>query len=269
MLFEGDLGEAAAQLEAAVQAHRELGNLQGLADSLILLAGVRFFLQDPRGAADAREVLELCERQGTGWTRTYALWATALHHWLAGEAAAGEAAASEAIRMERTAHDWTGLGYLLEVLAWCSVGQPERCATLLGAAQTIWRLSGARAEDAPPYQALDEMAAQQAIAAIGADAYAKAHGRGQGLTVEELFAYALDERPPDRTDADETTTEDDVLTPREREIAELVAEGLTNRQIATRLTISPRTAEGHVERILTKLGFRSRTQIVAWMKTQE
>lgn len=54
------------------------------------------------------------------------------------------------------------------------------------------------------------------------------------------------------------------LTRREREIAELVAQGLTNREIATKLFISERTAESHVEQIRGKLGFRSRTQVAAW-----
>ncbi|TMB78372.1 MAG: helix-turn-helix transcriptional regulator, partial [Chloroflexi bacterium] len=47
-------------------------------------------------------------------------------------------------------------------------------------------------------------------------------------------------------------------------VARLVALGLTNREIADRLVISERTAEGHVQRILDKLGFRSRSQIAAW-----
>jgi DNA-binding CsgD family transcriptional regulator/sugar lactone lactonase YvrE len=55
------------------------------------------------------------------------------------------------------------------------------------------------------------------------------------------------------------------LTRREREVAILVAQGLTNREIAARLFISERTAESHVEQIRGKLGFRSRTQIAAWV----
>ena len=54
------------------------------------------------------------------------------------------------------------------------------------------------------------------------------------------------------------------LSPREDEVAKLVADGLTNRQIAARLVISDRTAETHVQHILTKLGFTSRSQIAAW-----
>ena len=54
------------------------------------------------------------------------------------------------------------------------------------------------------------------------------------------------------------------LSRREDEVAKLVADGLTNRQIATRLVISERTAETHVQHILTKLGFTTRSQIAAW-----
>jgi DNA-binding CsgD family transcriptional regulator len=54
------------------------------------------------------------------------------------------------------------------------------------------------------------------------------------------------------------------LSPRELEVAKLVAEGLTNRQIADRLVISERTAQNHVQHILTKLGFSTRSQIAAW-----
>ena len=55
------------------------------------------------------------------------------------------------------------------------------------------------------------------------------------------------------------------MTRREREVAELVTEGLSNREIATRLFISQRTAESHVENILRKLGFAHRTQIATWL----
>jgi DNA-binding CsgD family transcriptional regulator len=58
------------------------------------------------------------------------------------------------------------------------------------------------------------------------------------------------------------------LTPREREVARLVAEGLTNRQLGARLVISERTAQNHVQHILTKLGFTTRSQIAAWAAKQ-
>ncbi|MGW6933481.1 AAA family ATPase [Lentzea sp. NPDC054927] len=62
-----------------------------------------------------------------------------------------------------------------------------------------------------------------------------------------------------------TTTE---LSSREHEVACLVTDGLTNRQIAQRLVISERTAQNHVQHVLTKLGFSTRSQIAAWMSTR-
>jgi DNA-binding CsgD family transcriptional regulator len=62
----------------------------------------------------------------------------------------------------------------------------------------------------------------------------------------------------------ETGARPGALSPREAEVATLVAEGRTNRQIAEELVISERTAQNHVQHILTKLGFTTRSQIAAW-----
>jgi DNA-binding CsgD family transcriptional regulator len=59
-----------------------------------------------------------------------------------------------------------------------------------------------------------------------------------------------------------------ILTAREREIARLVALGMTNKEIAAALTISPKTVAAHVEHILAKLGFSRRAQIATWAATQ-
>ena len=55
------------------------------------------------------------------------------------------------------------------------------------------------------------------------------------------------------------------LSQREREVAELVATGLSNQDIASKLVLSRRTVEGHIEHALTKLGFTSRTQLAVWV----
>ncbi|MFE0201481.1 response regulator transcription factor [[Kitasatospora] papulosa] len=55
-----------------------------------------------------------------------------------------------------------------------------------------------------------------------------------------------------------------LLTPREQQVAALLAQGLTDKQIAAQLVVSLRTAQGHVQRILRKLGFTSRAQVAAW-----
>ena len=89
------------------------------------------------------------------------------------------------------------------------------------------------------------------------------------MTVEEAVEYALTEeeqRPlPRRTHAPKkppsSKQPDAVLTRREQEVALLVARGLTNRQIAEELSVSERTVDTHVGRILKKLGLRSREQV--------
>jgi len=60
-----------------------------------------------------------------------------------------------------------------------------------------------------------------------------------------------------------------LLTPREHEIVELIAQGLSNREIADELVISPATAARHVANILAKLGFSSRTQVASWAARHE
>lgn len=62
-----------------------------------------------------------------------------------------------------------------------------------------------------------------------------------------------------------TTEHDDLLSLREREVAELVAEGMTNAEIGGRLHISPRTVETHIANIRSKLDVRSRAQIATWV----
>ena len=88
----------------------------------------------------------------------------------------------------------------------------------------------------------------------------------RSLNFDAAIAYALLERQPGTpTPAGDGSPR---LTKRERQVAGLIAEGLTNQAIADRLVISPRTAQGHVEHILAKLGFTSRTQVAAWVVEQ-
>ena len=96
---------------------------------------------------------------------------------------------------------------------------------------------------------------------LGNETFDVAFDKGQALTLDDALrlAGATGEPRPEAL-APRTT-----LTRRENQVAALVAEGLTNKEIATKLTISPRTVDAHVDHILTKLGFRSRTQIARWV----
>ncbi|MFC6894287.1 LuxR C-terminal-related transcriptional regulator [Nonomuraea dietziae] len=59
------------------------------------------------------------------------------------------------------------------------------------------------------------------------------------------------------------------LSPREAQVATLIAEGLTNLQIANRLVISKRTVDAHVRNILAKSNLASRTHVAAWVTTED
>jgi DNA-binding NarL/FixJ family response regulator len=91
--------------------------------------------------------------------------------------------------------------------------------------------------------------------------------------MEQAIEYALSEEKstasisptPKRPSADEPST---ALTRREREVAKLVARGLTNRRIAKELVLSERTVENHVRNILKKLKLSSRSEVAAWVEAQ-
>jgi DNA-binding NarL/FixJ family response regulator len=80
------------------------------------------------------------------------------------------------------------------------------------------------------------------------------------MPVRELIGAGLERRPEEAWQVGVSPP----LTAREKEIAVLVAAGLTNREIAERLVLSVRTVETHVARALTKLGFTNRGQLTAW-----
>jgi non-specific serine/threonine protein kinase len=99
--------------------------------------------------------------------------------------------------------------------------------------------------------------------ALGEQAHQAAYRYGWELTLDEAVSYALGAEPVPPPPAEATGLTQ--LTRREREVAELIAQGLSNREIAARLFISRRTAESHAENILRKLGFTSRARVAAWV----
>ncbi|MGW3473421.1 response regulator transcription factor, partial [Saccharopolyspora sp. NPDC000995] len=98
-------------------------------------------------------------------------------------------------------------------------------------------------------------------------AFDAAYEQGAQLTIRHAVAEALGEKTkPSTTTSAPAASAEPSLTRRERETAMLVAKGMSNKGIAQQLVISTRTVESHVEHILVKLGFNTRTQIATWMR---
>ena len=136
-------------------------------------------------------------------------------------------------------------------------GRPRLALRLAGAAAAYEEVNQTHLPD-PLRGLLDEWLAP-ARAVVGATA-AKLFAEGRSMTLDDAVEHALADEPEDPWRVGPGTS----LTRRESEVAALVARGLTNRDIAGQLYISVRTVEVHVDRILSKLGFRTRTQLAAW-----
>ena len=88
-------------------------------------------------------------------------------------------------------------------------------------------------------------------------------GLTRALELSRTFVAANLRRVAAESD-DVFADSDHALTEREQEVAKFLAQGLSNREIATTLVISQSTAEVHVKHVLSKLGLRSRSQVAAW-----
>jgi len=148
-----------------------------------------------------------------------------------------------------------------------AMGKAARAARLWGAAETAREVTGISVFT-PDEWALHEPHLASARSQLGEPAWEESLAEGRAMPLGKISEYALSEgaSQAETTIAQEGLTyaePRDELTPREREVRVLVAQGLTNRQISRQLSISERTAANHVAKILKKLGLRSRSQIAS------
>jgi non-specific serine/threonine protein kinase len=148
-----------------------------------------------------------------------------------------------------------------------ALGEPLRAAHLLGAAHAFLQRSGTLID--PSDQPEHDRNMAFVHAQLGEAAFEAAWADGQAMTFDQAVAYAQTVFDSDlstpRPQLDNAIHSASNLTRREREVAQLIAQGLSNRAIAEALVITERTVEGHVGNILGKLGFHARTQIAAWV----
>ncbi|HET6501389.1 MAG TPA: LuxR C-terminal-related transcriptional regulator [Amycolatopsis sp.] len=184
--------------------------------------------------------------------------------WRQGDAVRALELLEKSLRLKREMDEPLGTAWCLEALAWIAAGVADhrRAATLLGAAAALAESTGVPTSSSY-LAAYHERCERQVRAGLSEPGFRTAFARGMDLSVEDAISYALKEKQAEVAAA--VVKSDATITRREREVARLVAEGLSNNEIAGRLVISPRTAETHVQHILLKLGFTSRAQIAAWV----
>ncbi|PBC39575.1 protein kinase [Rhodococcus sp. ACS1] len=268
-LYSGKPSLAVVCFEKAIAEARGDGYIFCQIGSLLGL-GLAFMLLDDSARAIHwyETMLAVTERHGellySGRASTVGGWAL----WRGGDPGRATAVLEQGLRQASRVDDPVGCARCLQTLAWIEADQcrEDRAAVLLGAAESMWRDIGDRT--ASSASLLDKLLYQKECArrirrTLGDREFEERIRHGNAMSFEEASSYAL--RVKDPSPQAESAKAAMRLTRRERQVADLVAEGLTNKAIAAKLVISQRTAQGHVEHILAKLGFTSRTQVAAWV----
>ncbi|MFC9838490.1 protein kinase [Rhodococcus sp. NPDC127530] len=263
-LFGGRLPDARAHLEKAAQVFTARNDVFEVA-AVVGLGMTHDLLNDTERAIECHErILAITEAQGESVYRSYSLWALAVAVWRLGERARAVRILGQALQLDRRVNDRLNASVCVQALAWIAADEQnmDRAVVLMGAAEALTLSVGSSTVLVPGLSVYQDECERRTREAMSGQAFAAAHRKGAALGFDAAVSYALGEQvSPSSTSSGPSPKP----TKREREVAALIAEGLTNKEIAARLVISPRTAQGHVEHLLTKLGFNSRAQIAAWV----
>lgn len=256
--------EALAHFEEALAIHRGAGESAEPLFWLFQMATAQSRLADSRAADTGRRAVALAQAHGERHCRAYALLALGNELWARGDHEQALSHIRAALEILRDFNDFVATARALELLAWIAAvrGAHRRSALLLGAASALTRSAsiGPGAEFGEQHARCAEAVA----AALGWSAYQRAleDGSGHDSPAQAIYLALQEDSPP--VDGAVSSGIVKPLTRREREVSELIAQGMTNRQIAAALSLSPRTADRHVENIMTKLGLCRRAQIATW-----
>ena len=275
-------GHHAEAVDAGARAERQFTAL-GSAAGLICLDAQMGALYQLTG--DVGRAVDRCRqglrRLGAGerWLRGFlhVVCALALYQQPGKEAECADAVI-QGLLAKQEIGDYVGSAYALEVLAWLAAdaGRCERAAWLLGAAHSLWERAGVRLGNIAIMEHSHQQAVKKAVGALGVPRYEALHATGATRPLDEVVPLAVgdadDPAAGDPAAGDPAARRGErptsALTKRERQIAGLVASGLSNREIAARLVISKRTVDAHVDHIFGKLGISSRVQLTVWLRDQ-
>ncbi|CCF83194.1 ATP-binding protein [Nitrolancea hollandica] len=267
----GDLAQAAAYAQQSLALCRELGDRTGIAHALTCLGIVLDRRGDHhRAEALLTEALAIQRDLGHLWGIAFSLGRLAMVGLRQRDCACATALLRESVALHRELGDRAGTAADLELLACVAVarGAPEQAARWCGTASAIRDATGVPV--LPVDRADVESMVDASRAALGDAAFSTGWDAGRSLSLQEALQEVLAEDGSPKAsrlgggDPDAEPPPGD-LTRREFEVAMLVADGLTNREIAEKLTISARTVDTHVTHILRKQEFGCRSQIAAWI----
>ncbi|ONI90838.1 LuxR family transcriptional regulator [Actinosynnema sp. ALI-1.44] len=202
-----------------------------------------------------------CVAAGEVFWRSWALWSYSAAEYLRGDVRSSEKAGLELLRLQKMTDDRTILAFSLTVMAGCAAhtDRPRRAARLFGAATKLWQALGAMPTNYASFVEPMRKDIELVTGELGLIEAAAEFMEGVRMDADEAVGFAVGGRtPPQRQLASSP------LTRREAQVAELVARGMTNNEIAEELSIARRTAESHVEHIRVKLQVTNRAQIAAW-----
>lgn len=264
LMSQIDPREARPDLERAIAEAQGIGST---ADQAYALFGLAWSL-GLDGEPDHAETTFLasravCERAGELWWRGVVDLRRSLIAWKHADVERMRTAAMEALQASRQIPDLLTCADAVAVIAVAQVRTNSRqAAYLLGAAESYWEDAGGSIVRTSPWWPLITQAKHQCREALGSTAFDEQCRAGRGNRLQAAIASATGERT--RQKPQQPKVDDFGLTRREHEIVHLIAQGLTNKEIAARLVISARTAETHVQNVLMKTGFSTRNRVASW-----
>jgi non-specific serine/threonine protein kinase len=270
--YQGNLERARALALEGVAICRDADDAQGVYATLNILGGIAAHQKDYAAARAAYEE-SLALARSFGSDMGVAQGASNLGIVALQQSDIGRARASftQALRVSKqTAFKHPRLTCLVGVSRLAAmVGQPEEAARLSGAAEGLLSSLGGTFI-LPAFRAEHERCVAGVRQTLGDAAFSAAAAEGRAMSLEQALEHAMSVVSLPVTAASGGRQKVDAASPgpltrREREVAILIAQGLSNRAIAARLVISERTAETHIQHIFTKLGLEARTQIAAWV----
>jgi len=264
-LFSDEQNEAAADLELAVRLERQIPMPNPVLGYSLLALGIASCMSGQLDRAEEvlTEARSLAEVDGEPLQQVGSLTWLGVAALLGGRYEEATTRLKQVLVDARSGDDLLGVSGAVEFLAWTAAetGDDERAARLHGLSQLLAERVVSQLGASPGLRRWHEDWIRKLRERLGERAFERAVALGREMPVDDGIAFALELRgAPTRS---REVGERLPLTKREREVAELVAQGQSNREIAANLVISVRTAEAHVEHILAKLGLTSRAQVIA------